>query len=88
MGCPPRLTSGSTIELFPIQQSRKSPRFINSLDLPIPMGTAVKLNLMIAVNEVTMRFGSRILFEDVTTTFMEGAATPSPALTAPVNPLL
>ena len=27
---------------------------------------------MIAVNEVTMRFGSRILFEDVTTTFMEG----------------
>jgi ATPase subunit of ABC transporter with duplicated ATPase domains len=27
---------------------------------------------MIAVNEVTMRFGSRILFEDVTTTFMAG----------------
>ena len=27
---------------------------------------------MIAVNDVTMRFGSRILFEDVTTTFMEG----------------
>src|SRR6201994_3240424 len=27
---------------------------------------------MIAVNEVTMRFGSRVLFEDVTTTFMEG----------------
>jgi len=27
---------------------------------------------MIAVNEVTMRFGSRILFEDVTTTFMSG----------------
>ena len=27
---------------------------------------------MIAVNEVTMRFGSRILFEDVMTTFMEG----------------
>src|SRR5271166_7007496 len=28
--------------------------------------------LMISVNEVTMRFGSRILFEDVTTTFMAG----------------
>jgi ATPase subunit of ABC transporter with duplicated ATPase domains len=27
---------------------------------------------MIAVNEITMRFGSRILFEDVTTTFMAG----------------
>src|SRR5271165_3018171 len=27
---------------------------------------------MIAVDDVTMRFGSRILFEDVTTTFMEG----------------
>src|SRR5579871_2662291 len=27
---------------------------------------------MIAVNDVTMRFGSRVLFEDVTTTFMEG----------------
>jgi ATPase subunit of ABC transporter with duplicated ATPase domains len=27
---------------------------------------------MIAVNEITMRFGSRVLFEDVTTTFMEG----------------
>jgi ATPase subunit of ABC transporter with duplicated ATPase domains len=27
---------------------------------------------MISVNEVTMRFGSRILFEDVTTTFMAG----------------
>ncbi len=27
---------------------------------------------MIAVNNVTMRFGSRILFEDVTTTFMAG----------------
>ena len=27
---------------------------------------------MIAVNQVTMRFGSRVLFEDVTTTFMEG----------------
>jgi ATPase subunit of ABC transporter with duplicated ATPase domains len=27
---------------------------------------------MIAVNEVTMRFGSRILFEDVTATFMAG----------------
>src|SRR5580693_113880 len=27
---------------------------------------------MLAVNNVTMRFGGRILFEDVTTTFMEG----------------
>ncbi len=27
---------------------------------------------MIAVNDITMRFGSRILFEDVTTTFMAG----------------
>src|SRR5450432_3704886 len=27
---------------------------------------------MIAVNEITMRFGSRILFEEVTTTFMAG----------------
>ena len=27
---------------------------------------------MLAVNDITMRFGGRILFEDVTTTFMEG----------------
>ena len=27
---------------------------------------------MIAVENITMRFGSRILFEDVTTTFMAG----------------
>src|ERR1700686_3921117 len=27
---------------------------------------------MLAVNNITMRFGGRILFEDVTTTFMEG----------------
>ena len=38
----------------------------------IPPLPKIKLKLMIAVNDITMRFGSRILFEEVTTTFMEG----------------
>ena len=37
---------------------------------------------MISVHDVSMRFGSKVLFEDVTTTFSRAAATASPARTA------
>ncbi|MGC1661279.1 MAG: ATP-binding cassette domain-containing protein [Candidatus Acidiferrales bacterium] len=35
-------------------------------------GVVVKLRAMLSVNNITMRFGERILFEDVTCSFMEG----------------
>ena len=36
-------------------------------------------NTLLSVNDISMRFGARILFEDVTTTFLQpDAATPSP----------
>ncbi len=41
---------------------------------------------MISVSNVTMRYGSKLLFEDVSVTFTADAATASPAPTDPANP--
>ena len=42
---------------------------------------------MISVSNVTMRYGAKVLFEDVSRTFTAGqAAMASPAPTAPANP--
>jgi ATPase subunit of ABC transporter with duplicated ATPase domains len=46
------------------------------------------MSRLIAVNNISMHFGARILYEDVTATFLALAATPSPARTAMLTNIL
>ena len=43
--------------------------------------------MQLSLTNVSMRFGALILFEDVSTTFISGGATPSPAPTVLESPL-